>query len=93
MQEFLTSFISADLFIVSKFLLLIRVELPLLSWILSGTTHIFLNFFFHYLFERNRLGLLLTTNDISAQKDLVFSVTRRIYKLKPLADELRCLTE
>jgi len=41
----------------------------------------------------NQLGLLLTTNEIWAQKDLVFSVIRRIYKLKPLADELRGLTE
>jgi len=35
------------------------------------------------------LGLLLTTNEIRALKDLVFSATRRTYQLQPLAHELR----
>lgn len=35
------------------------------------------------------MGLLLTTNQIRAQKDLAFSVTRNVFKLEPLAKELR----
>lgn len=35
------------------------------------------------------MALLLTTNEIRAQKELVFSVTRNLFKLEPLAAELR----
>ena len=35
------------------------------------------------------MGLLLTTNEIRAQKDLVSSITRNVFKLEPLATELR----
>lgn len=34
-------------------------------------------------------GLLLTTNEIRAQKDLVFAVTRRTFQLEPLDQTLR----
>lgn len=33
-------------------------------------------------------GLLLTTNEIRAQKDLVFSVTRNIFQLEPLDESI-----
>lgn len=35
------------------------------------------------------MALLLTANEIRAQKELVFSVTRNLFKLEPLAAELR----
>ena len=35
------------------------------------------------------MGLLLTMSQIRAQKDLAFSVTRYVFKLEPLAAELR----
>ena len=48
------------------------------------------NFFFHIcLLEINYLGLLLTTNEIRAQKGIVFSVTRKTFQLEPLPNELR----
>ena len=35
------------------------------------------------------VGLLLTTNEIRAQKDLVFAVTRRTFQLEPLDEAIR----
>ena len=35
------------------------------------------------------MGLLLTTNEIRAQKDLVFAVTRRTFQLEPLDEAIR----
>ena len=35
------------------------------------------------------MALLLTSNEMRAQKDLVFSITRNLFKLEPLAEELR----
>ena len=34
-------------------------------------------------------GLLLTTNEVRAQKDLVFAVTRRTFQLQPLNEDIR----
>ena len=34
-------------------------------------------------------GLLLTTNEIRAQQDLVFAVTRRTFQLEPLDEAIR----
>ena len=34
-------------------------------------------------------GLLLTTNEVRAQKDLVFAVTRRTFQLQPLDKDIR----
>ena len=34
-------------------------------------------------------GLLLTTNEVRAQKDFVFAVTRRTFQLQPLNEKIR----
>ena len=34
-------------------------------------------------------GLLLTTNEVRAQKDLVFAVTRKTFQLQPLDKDIR----
>ena len=47
--------------------------------------------FVYYLFSKKTadVGLLLTVNEMRAQKELAFSVTRTTFKLEPLVEELR----
>ena len=47
--------------------------------------------FVYYLFSKKTadVGLLLTLNEMRAQKELAFSVTRTTFKLEPLVEELR----
>ena len=54
----------------------------------SFTTYVM---FVYYLFSKKTadVGLLLTLNEMRAQKELAFSVTRTTFKLEPLVEELR----
>ena len=47
--------------------------------------------FVYYLFSKKTadVGLLLTLNEMRAQKELAVSVTRTTFKLEPLVEELR----
>ena len=49
--------------------------------------------FVYYLFSKKTadVGLLLTLNEMRAQKELAFSVTRTTFKLEPLVEELRAM--
>ena len=50
--------------------------------------HSFLPIFMSFSYKSTDVALLLTTNEMQAQKELVFSVTRNLFKLE-LAAELQ----
>ena len=51
--------------------------------------HSFLSIFMSFSYKSTDVALLLTTIEMQAQKELVFSVTRNLFKLELLAAELR----